>query len=339
MERPCATPDRRWIPERARIVDRRAGRRTAGAVTIALHKPRGLSSPRDAIRRGGRRSTTPSPALDAHVAPVGRLDFAIERTAAPDQRHTPGGLAHRSGQRRRPRMYLVTVRGRVTADGRAALERRSRARRREAARASGDASARRRAARVTSSMIARRRKESRDPPPLRRGRPRGDAPHRVRIGGLVLDALAPGAWRIIPRHRACVPRRFWSGRAPRRTRGALATAERFTWACSTDDYRRSVVAACGPPGPQSARARPHLAPSIPPTWWAAGGSLQLLDAFDRPLHELQHRSCRPAGALPFLICRPPASPTRPTPSQDSAADDVVQCRGVGQGNHFVRIRA
>ena len=90
-------------------------------MTIALHKPRGVVT----TRRDPQQRPTVYDAirdLDAHVVPVGRLDFATSGlilmtndTRLADWLTDPVNAV--------PRVYLVTARGRVTEEEAATLER------------------------------------------------------------------------------------------------------------------------------------------------------------------------------------------------------------------------
>ena len=73
----------------------------------------------------------------AGSAPMGRLDLATQRAAAVTNDTQLGGVADRPRPRRRARVYLVTVRGRVTAAEAARLTAGVTQRRRAAGRVGG----------------------------------------------------------------------------------------------------------------------------------------------------------------------------------------------------------
>lgn len=185
-------PARLVIPERIRLAIDGEQVRRARAITIALHKPRGVVTTR---RDPERRKTVYDllTNLDAHVVPVGRLDFA-----------TSGLLLLTNDTRfaewlTNPdhhvlRLYLVTVRGRVTPEEAERLER--------SVRSGTDLLA---ANRVTIRKASNR--ESLLIVELEEGRNREvrrlmtaighdvTRLRRVQIGGLSIGDLAPGEWR------------------------------------------------------------------------------------------------------------------------------------------------
>jgi pseudouridine synthase len=168
------------VPERARIeVDGHAGRRAAWR-TILFHKPRGVVTTRRDPE--GRRTIYDVIGADAEgLVAVGRLDLA---TTGLLLLTNDTQLAHRMTDPDNgvPRVYVVTVRGRVTPESLHAVEQTVKLRK-----ASG--------------------RESHLTVELRRGRNREvrrlfeSIGHevtrlkRVQFGGLALGGLEPGEWR------------------------------------------------------------------------------------------------------------------------------------------------
>jgi 23S rRNA pseudouridine2605 synthase len=185
-------PARLVIPERIDLTIDGQRVRRARTVTIALHKPRGVVTTR---RDPQQRKTVYDllTNLDAHVVPVGRLDFATsglllltndtrlaEWLTNPDH--------HVS------RVYLVTVRGRVTPDAVSQLE--------HGVQSGNDL--------LAATSVAIRKTSNRESlviVELEEGRNRevrrlmSAVGHevtrlrRVQIGGLLIGDLVPGEWR------------------------------------------------------------------------------------------------------------------------------------------------
>ena len=181
-------------PERDRIeVDDERARR-APRLTVLLHKPAGVVT----TRRDPQGRTTVYDLLtdlDAHVVPVGRLDFATSGLLllTNDTRLADWLTDPRSGV---PRVYLVTVRGRVEP---ATCDRLVAGVCVGGERLAADAAVLRKASGRESLLIVT----------LTEGRNREirrlmqAAGHevtrlrRVQIGGLVLGALPPRRWRRV----------------------------------------------------------------------------------------------------------------------------------------------
>ena len=185
-------PSRLVVPERMRItIDGRA-RSRAAQITIALHKPRGVVTTRRDPE--GRKTVYDLLTdLDAHVVPIGRLDFATSGlllltndTRFADWLTNPANEV--------PRVYLVTVRGRVT-DAEAAQLEAGVDDRNETLRAQAVTirKASNRESLLIVELVEGRNREIR--------RMMSAIGHevtrlrRVRIGGLTLEGLAPGQWR------------------------------------------------------------------------------------------------------------------------------------------------
>jgi 23S rRNA pseudouridine2605 synthase len=185
-------PARLVIPERVRLTIDGQHVRRARAVTIALHKPRGVVTTR---RDPEQRKTVYDllTNLDALVVPVGRLDFATSGlilltndTRFAEWLTNPDNHVSR--------VYLVTVRGRVTPEAVEQLE--------HGVRSGNDLLA------PTSVTIRKTsNRESLVIVELEEGRNRevrrlmSAVGHevtrlrRVQIGGLSIGNLAPGEWR------------------------------------------------------------------------------------------------------------------------------------------------
>jgi 23S rRNA pseudouridine2605 synthase len=189
-------PLRLVIPERIAIgIDGEITQRPE-PVTIALHKPRGVVTTRRDPQ--GRQTVYDLLAdLDAHVIPVGRLDYATSGlliltndTRLADWLTDPLNAV--------PRVYLVTVRGRVTDDDVATLA--------DGVRAGGEL--------LTARSIVRRKASGRESHlivELVEGKNREvrrlmaaighevTELRRVQFGGLRVDGIAPGKWRRLSR--------------------------------------------------------------------------------------------------------------------------------------------
>jgi 23S rRNA pseudouridine2605 synthase len=187
-------PARLVIPEHIHLaIDGEAVRR-ARPVTIALHKPRGVVTTR---RDPQQRKTVYDliSDLDAHVVPVGRLDFATSGlilltndTRLAEWLTNPANHV--------PRVYLVTVRGRVSP---ADVEQLARG-----VPSGGDLLAARtatiRKASNRESLLVIELEEGRNREVRRMMSAIGHDVtrlRRVQIGGLAIGDLAPGEWRRV----------------------------------------------------------------------------------------------------------------------------------------------
>lgn len=184
------------VPEHARItIDAREVQQPA-PVTILLHKPRGVVTTRRDPQ--GRRTVYDLLGdLDEHVIPVGRLDFATSGlllltndTRLADWLTDPANEV--------VRVYLVTVRGRVTPDLTTSLERglmvngeRLAAQHALLRKASGRESL------LVVNLVEGKNRE------IRRMMQAVGHPvtrlRRVQFGGLTLDDLPVGRWRRLSR--------------------------------------------------------------------------------------------------------------------------------------------
>jgi 23S rRNA pseudouridine2605 synthase len=199
-------PGRLVVPERIRVAidGERKGR--VEPVTIALHKPRGVVTTRRDPE--GRKTVYDLIAdLDAHVVPVGRLDFATSGlilltndTRLADWLTNPVNEV--------ARVYLVTVHGRVTPEEAVQLEAGVRDKDDDLrARAVAIRKASNRETLLVVELVEGKNREIR--------RMMSAIGHevtrlrRVQIGGLGLGNLAPGKWRALSRAelRAAFPRR------------------------------------------------------------------------------------------------------------------------------------
>ena len=176
------------VPERIRISIDGHDRDRPRPVTIALHKPRGVVTTR---RDPENRKTVYDflADLDAHVVPVGRLDFATSGlllltndTRLGDYLTDPANAV--------PRVYLVTVRGRVTPDEAAQLERGLDDLHAESV---AIRKASNRESHLVMTLVEGRHREIRRL--LSAVRHEVTRLRRVQIGGLAIGELAPGAWR------------------------------------------------------------------------------------------------------------------------------------------------
>ena len=161
---------------------------------VALHKPRGVVTTRS-DPQGRPTVYSLLEGLDAHVVPVGRLDLATSGLLllTNDTRLADWITDPRSGV---PKVYLVTVRGRVTDDDLAPLRdgipldgERLRADEATVRKASG------RESHLVLTLSEGRNREVRrlcaaighEVTRLR----------RVQVGGLSIGRLAPGQWRVV----------------------------------------------------------------------------------------------------------------------------------------------
>ena len=208
-------PGHRVVPETAALVIDGAAAKAPARRTIALHKPRGVVTTRHDPHGRPTVYALIAEAADG-LAPVGRLDLASTGLllCTNDTRFGAWLTDPASGVERE---YVVTVRGELTPDAAAALERgvdvdgewlqptAIRVRK-----ASG------RETHLTVVLCEGRNREIR--------RLFAAAGHevtrltRVRIGGLELADLAPGAWRDIPEENVARAFPEYSGRRSRRPR-------------------------------------------------------------------------------------------------------------------------
>lgn len=189
-------PARRVVPERARIVvDRRAASRSPWR-TILFHKPRGIVTTRR--DREGRRTVHDVLGAGARaLIAVGRLDLAstgllllTTDTQLANWIADPANAV--------PRLYVVTVRGRVVQEAADRLTR-------------GVDSGRGRLAAHAVRLRKSSARESHLVVELREGRNREvrrlfaaighevTALKRVQLGGLALKSVGPGEWRELSR--------------------------------------------------------------------------------------------------------------------------------------------
>jgi 23S rRNA pseudouridine2605 synthase len=192
--RPMDDPAAVVVPERIRVtLDGRSLRRPE-PLTIALHKPRGVVT----TRRDPQGRTTVYDlleGLEGHVIPVGRLDYATSGlllltndTRFADWLTDP---AHEV-----PRVYLVTVRGRVVSEDCARLKRGvvSNGERLIARRVTMRKASQRETLLIVELVEGRNREIRRLMEAIGHEITRL---RRVQIGGLTLAGLAPGAWRRV----------------------------------------------------------------------------------------------------------------------------------------------
>jgi 23S rRNA pseudouridine2605 synthase len=189
-------PARRVTPEHIAIAIDGLGRERRGApIVIALHKPRGYVTTRS--DPDGRKTIYDLlTGLPHRVIPVGRLDLA---TSGLLLLTNDTQLANWLTEPRQqiPRVYLVTVEGRVTDDHIAILERGVRHRGEDLRAASAELrKASGRESHLTMTLTEGRNREVRRlletiGHPVTRLR-------RVQFGGVDLGDLPPGEWRPIP---------------------------------------------------------------------------------------------------------------------------------------------
>lgn len=208
-------PGYRVVPETAALVIDGAAAEAPATRTIALHKPRGVVTTR---RDPEGRPTVYGliAAAGAGVAPAGRLDLASTGllVCTNDTRFAAWLTDPASGVERE---YVVTVRGEVTPEVAAALA--------QGLEVDGEwlqptairvRKASGRESHLTVVLCEGRNREIR--------RLFAAAGHevtrltRIRIGGLVLGDLAPGAWRDIPAENVALAFPEYSGGRSRRPR-------------------------------------------------------------------------------------------------------------------------
>ncbi len=180
------------VPERVRVAIDGKPQVRAEPVTIALHKPRGVVTTRRDPE--GRKTVYDLLTdLDAHVVPVGRLDYATSGLLllTNDTRFAEWLT---NPENEVPRVYLVTVRGRVTPEEATRLEDgiRDRAEDLRARTVTIRKASNRESLLIVELVEGRNREIRRMLSSLGREVLRL---RRVQIGGLTLDGLAPGAWR------------------------------------------------------------------------------------------------------------------------------------------------
>ena len=183
-------------PERIRLsIDGREAR-AAEPLTILFHKPRGVVTTR---RDPEGRATVYDfiAGVNAHVVPVGRLDFATSGLLLlTNDTHLADWLTDPANEI--PRLYLVTVRGRVTQDELDALQ----------------VGITDRGERLHAQSVALRKASTRESlliVELTEGKNREirrmveaighevTRLRRVQFGGLAIGDLAPGTWRRLTR--------------------------------------------------------------------------------------------------------------------------------------------
>jgi pseudouridine synthase len=166
------------------------------AITVALHKPRGVVTTR---RDPQGRPTVYSllSDLDAHVVPVGRLDVATSGLLLlTNDTRLAEWLTNPDNEV--PRVYLVTVRGRVTPHEVERLQR--------GVAHNGDALLARgvaiRKSSTRESLLIVELVEGRNREIRRMMQVIGHEVtrlRRVQFGGLSIDGLPPGGWRTVSR--------------------------------------------------------------------------------------------------------------------------------------------
>lgn len=193
--RKAIDPGRRVTPERIAIaIDGVAPARAAAAVTIVLHKPRGYLTTR-ADPQGRKTVYDLLADLPERVIPVGRLDLATSGLLILTN-DTPFANWLTDPDTALPRVYLVTVEGRVDAATIAQLERGVVVDGEPLAAAS--AAARKASGKESHLTITLTEGRNRE---IRRLLDAVDHPvtrlRRVQFGGLKLSDLEPGTWRYL----------------------------------------------------------------------------------------------------------------------------------------------
>jgi 23S rRNA pseudouridine2605 synthase len=184
-DRVVTDPATSVVPERVRITVDGEARARAAWRTILLHKPRGVVTTRHDPE--GRKTIYDviGPAAHGLIA-VGRLDLTTTGLLilTSDTR-----LAHRITDPANaiPRVYIVTVRGRVTDDEAVELD-------------AASVVVRKASARETHLIVELRRGRNREVRRLFESIGHEvTALKRVRFGGLELGSLRPGGWRELTR--------------------------------------------------------------------------------------------------------------------------------------------
>jgi len=180
------------VPERAAIEIDGVRQARPAPLTLILHKPRSVVTTR-ADPQGRRTVYHLLSGIDAHVVPVGRLDFATSGLLilTNDTRLADWLTDPRSQV---PRVYLATVRGRMDDDTAARLVAGLRV---DGEHLAADAAVVRKASSKESHLVLTLTKgKNRE---VRRLLAAAGHPvtrlRRVQYGGLTLGTLAPGAWR------------------------------------------------------------------------------------------------------------------------------------------------
>lgn len=182
------------IPERVAIAIDGATRQRVEPITVLLHKPRGVVTTRSDPE--GRPTVYDLLTdLDARVVPVGRLDLATSGLLllTNDTRFADWLTDPRTALER---VYLVTVRGRATPETARALV--------DGATIDGehlsarDARVRKASSRESHLVVTLQEGKNRE---IRRLLQAVGYPvtrlRRVQFGGLTLDTLPPGQWRVV----------------------------------------------------------------------------------------------------------------------------------------------
>lgn len=193
--RKAIDPARRVTPERIAIaIDGVRPARPTGAITIVLHKPRGYLTTR-ADPHGRKTIYDLLADLPERVIPVGRLDLATSGLLILTN-DTPFANWLTDPTTALPRVYLVTVKGRVAAATIAQLERGVVVDGEHLAAAS--AAVRRASGKESHLTITLTEGRNRE---IRRLLDAVDHPvtrlRRVQFGGLKLGDLEPGTWRYV----------------------------------------------------------------------------------------------------------------------------------------------
>lgn len=193
--RKAIDPSRRVTPERISIaIDGVAPVRAPSAVTIVLHKPRGYVTTR-ADPQGRKTIYDLLADVPERVIPVGRLDLATSGLLILTNDTTLANWLT-DPNTAIPRVYLVTVEGRVEPSTVAQLERGVMVNGEHLAAAS--AAVRKASGKESHLTIALSEGKNRE---IRRLLDAVNHPvtrlRRVAFGGLTLGDLAPGTWRYI----------------------------------------------------------------------------------------------------------------------------------------------